>query len=118
METKPKATEESYNAGCVAMSKAAQRWKWRHRNAVLKFNPLGYPPNAVVIANLDEDMIAKTGANEHTRHLLRTMDAAAGLHGTVLQAEMVIEEVFGIERALTVIPGTPPITEPYRRGNN
>lgn len=83
------------------MLAATQAWKIANPQARLQFAPLGCPPDTAVIGGLTRQLIRKVGANAKTRELLRVMDTAICNQGTVLQAEMCLKEVWGLERAIS-----------------
>jgi hypothetical protein len=102
-----KKDAENYNKTCGDMYTAALAWKEKHKELAwgsLVFKPLGYSEGVFVAAPLDEHMIRKVGGNALTRTLLDVLDSASGREASVAQAEMVIERVFGIRRALTGRP--------------
>ena len=93
-----------YSADLDAMLIAACTWKLMHPmwETELQFIPLklpNLPPgNAVIIAALDADLVRRLSGNAATAELLTLLDKAAAHGGgaSLLQAEGVIEHVFGI----------------------
>jgi len=97
-------TPESYEQDCQNMLAATSIWQLANPNAELVFHPLGYPEDTLVLAALSPAMIQRVAGNPETRDLLHTMDAATGNEGTVAQAEVCIELIFGLKRAISCEP--------------
>jgi len=94
-------TPESYQRDYDHMLAATKAWHLANPDTALVFHPLGYPEDTAVLAGLVPALIRRVGGNHKTRELLRTMDEATGQQGTVLQAEVCIEAVFGLKRAIS-----------------
>lgn len=92
----------NYYADLADMQAAARAWREEHPTAQLKFRRLELERGTVMIAGLTHKIITRVAGNTATRELLERIDRAAKRGGaTVLQAELVVAEVFGIQRALT-----------------
>lgn len=111
---KPRAElDANYMADIRAMLEAAQRWRAEHSDGVLlEFRPMQFPDpttpkDAVIIGGLDVMIDAGAGANADTLELLKLLDAAATRGGgaSVLMAEFVLREVFGLIKPFNDVHG-------------
>lgn len=96
-------TQAQYERAAQACLAACAKWKAEHPDARLQFRPLFSESGVVVITDL-KTAIREFGVagNSAARKLLMAMDRATpGGGATVLMADLAIEQVYGIPRALT-----------------
>lgn len=101
-------TDAEYERAVQACVAACAKWQAEHPDARLRFRPLIIPPPRPglrvggMIAGLDQALELGVAGNSLTRKLLTAIDRATPNGGaTVLMAEFAIEQVYGIQRALT-----------------
>lgn len=96
-------TQGEYERATQACLAACAQWKAEHPDARLRFQPMLSTKQVAIIANLST-AIHEFGVagNSATRKLLTAMDRATpGGGATVMMADLAIERVYGIPRALT-----------------
>jgi hypothetical protein len=107
--SRPMTTDQEYARGVLACMTACAKWKAQHPDARLKFNPIRVrvPPGqdasecGGLIAGLDMALAHGVAGNSVTRKLLVAMDRATPRGGaSIMMAEFVLEQVYGITSAL------------------
>lgn len=95
-------THDDYRRDVSAMLEAAHAWRYVHPGDALEFR--GIVPAGTLFIGPLERHVDRLAGNIATRDLLLTLVAVATRGGaTIMMAEAVIRDVFGIDRALSKV---------------